>query len=586
MARSAPTRTPSRSRRGLRAGVLVVAAVAVAGWLALAAVQLLRVRADLVAARDALERAARRDSPRDLVDGVPVPILREAEAQFADARRELDALVLAPARVLPVVGRQLRSLRALAEAGRAVSSTGAAFVDEGRELLRAPRRTGPDRLALLDRFEALARRTDGALSDVDLGPREGLVAPLARARNELIDRLGELRTGLSRGMAGARGARSLLAGPSRYLLLVGNNAEMRAGSGMFLLAGPLDAEGGRLRLGELRSVTDVVVPSGAVAAPGDIAARWGWLTPTEEWRSLMLSPRFDANAQMAAAMWEAAGQGRVDGVLAVDAVFLQEVMRATGPAVVDGRTIRAGDALREVLHDQYVRFGATERAARQESTKRLARAVFDALDAGRWDAVALVQAMQVTSRGRHLMAWSKRAEEQAGWEAAAVAGRVGPDSLLVALMNRGGNKLDPYLRVSADLSLRRGPAATEGVLTVRVRNTVGPGEPVTIAGPTPENPAGYGVYTGILAVTLPREAREGRIDGVGSLAVAGPDGPTRVVGAQVVVRPGEELVRVVRFRLARHGSLRIEPAARVPALAWVVDGRQLGAPQGVVGVRW
>ncbi|MES4792354.1 MAG: hypothetical protein C4321_04635, partial [Chloroflexota bacterium] len=194
-------------------------------------------------------------------------------------------------------------------------------------------------------------------------PREGLVAPLARARNDLIDRLTEVRTGLQRGIAGAEAARSVLGGPSRYLVFVANNAEMRAGSGMFLLVGTLDAVGGRVHLGDLRPVTEVQVRPGAVPLGGDLAGRWGWLAPNQEWRNLMLSPRFDVNAALAAAMWEAAGRGRVDGVLAVDAVFLQEAMRATGPVVVEGRRIGADGALREVLHDQYVRFGEA-RAAR------------------------------------------------------------------------------------------------------------------------------------------------------------------------------------------------------------------------------
>ncbi|MES4792353.1 MAG: hypothetical protein C4321_04630 [Chloroflexota bacterium] len=163
---------------------------------------------------------------------------------------------------------------------------------------------------------------------------------------------------------------------------------------------------------------------------------------------------------------------------------------------------------------------------------------------------------------------------------------MGADSLLVALMNRGGNKLDQFLDVSADiLVVPRGEGA-EGVLTVSVTNRVGPGEPTVVAGPTPENPAGYGVYTGILAVTLPGGARMARIDGVGSLAVAGPDGPTRVVGTQVVVAPGATVRRVVRFELPRHGSVRIEPSARVPAVAWVVQGTDLGRPDGAVRARW
>jgi hypothetical protein len=78
-----------------------------------------------------------------------------------------------------------------------------------------------------------------------------------------------------------------------------------------------------------------------------------------------------------------------------------------------------------------------------------------------------------------------------------------------------------------------------------------------------------GDYVGIVTVNLPGVASRGRFDGVSQLVVAGADGPTRVIGAQVRLARGEQRTLVARFDLpSAHGSLRIETAARSPAEEW------------------
>ena len=57
-------------------------------------------------------------------------------------------------------------------------------------------------------------------------------------------------------------------------------------------------------------------PDDRVPLSGDVADRWGWLAPNREWRNLASSPRFDANAELAAQMWKASTGQDVDGVLA------------------------------------------------------------------------------------------------------------------------------------------------------------------------------------------------------------------------------------------------------------------------------
>ncbi len=91
---------------------------------------------------------------------------------------------------------------------------------------------------------------------------------------------------------------------------------------------------------------------------------------------------------------------------------------------------------------------------------------------------------------------------------------------------------------------------------------------------------------GLISVNLPADAREARIEGENSLAVAGADGPTRVVAASTQIAPEEERTVVVRFTLPYPGgSVRIEPTARVPGVTWT-SGKELWQDGSAHTVRW
>ena len=51
---------------------------------------------------------------------------------------------------------------------------------------------------------------------------------------------------------------------------------------------------GQFDLGPMTDTSPLKVPAGAVPIPGDLAARWGWTDPSQEWRNLAMSPRFAA----------------------------------------------------------------------------------------------------------------------------------------------------------------------------------------------------------------------------------------------------------------------------------------------------
>ena len=556
-------------RRPLAAvGLLLAVWVLVAGW------SLLRATLDLRAGKQAIDAARRKSSAAELVEARPVEDLRRAHRHLLAGHRRLESAALAPVRVLPVIGRQVRSLSALSGAAATVADAGASGVARARGILGPAARTGDDKATAARDLADVAADTVGRIDDVDLGPSRGLFGPIARVRADMSEKLAGARTGLLRSAAGGRAVAALLAGPRRYLVLAANNSEMRAGSGMFLQIGELETEGGELHLANIETAGAYPVPPGSVPLEGDLRDRWGWLHPNDDWRQLMLSPRFDVQAPLAARMWAATGRPPVDGVLVLDPVAFSGVLRATGSVESEGRTVTAESVVQELLHDQYVRYTADEADRRREGLGQLARAAFAALEQGGWSVADLARGLLPAVDGRHVLAWSARPDEQADWAAAGVDGALRPDSLLLGLSNRGANKLDYFQRIRSDLGVEAAGDRTLVTLRVTLHNTVPTGEPSYVAGDNENTGAGEGGYLGIFTVNVPGAARNVRIDGVDELAVAGPDGPTQVVGFQLVVPRDETRTIVVRFHLpGTGGRIHVEPSARVPGVEWTTAGQ-------------
>ncbi|HEX2193250.1 MAG TPA: DUF4012 domain-containing protein [Acidimicrobiales bacterium] len=559
--------------------VLAALGIAVTGWA-------LAWSADaLVAGRDAID-SVRAAEAADFIEGRPLPDLRRARRHLLDADERLRGPLLAPVRAMPVVGRQLRSLATVSRAAAAVAGTGVTSLTRAREVIGDGDVEGRASGLVALELSAVAADTRGELQGLDLGPARGLLGPVADARRELDDQLADLDAALERGAAGGRALATLLAGPRRYLVVAANNAEMRAGSGMFLSLGELETGGDALRLGEMQPAELLPVPQGAVPLEGDLRDRWGWLSPTEDFRNLMLSPRFDAQAPLAARMWQATGHAPVDGVISLDPVALKGMLAATGPVVVEGREFDVDSVLQELLHDQYVRFSREATPERRQQLGKLARAVFERLGAGGLSVPELARGLLPAIEGRHVLAWSARPDEQQDWAVAGVDGSLTADSLLVAVNNRGGNKLDQFLDVSSGLEVAE--AGRDTLLTVRVtlRNRTPTGEPRYIAGPAEGSGVGEGVYLGIVSLSLPGAALDAYVEGEREVAVAGPDGPGQVIGLQLAVGRGEQRTVVVRFRLpGRDGSVVVEPSARVPAITWT-SGRLRWADSARHVVSW
>lgn len=555
-----------------------VAAALVLAWLALAAVQLLHGISEARQGLAEVQQAKAQLSASDLVAQAPAVPLAAANRSFSSAHGALTSPALAPFEIVPVLGRQLRAVQDLSGAAGQATGVAVGSVDALKLVLDTPHTAGPDRITVLRRLSVLAATTDQRLERIDPGPGKALVGPVASKYNEFVGDLDQARTTLSNASQASAAIAGILQGPQQYLVLMANNAEMRAGSGMFLEAGVLSSNNGSLQLGDLVPTADIPLSPGEVTVNAELERNWGFLSPGVDWRNLGLTPQFDVNGQLAASMWQAQTGQHVDGVMAVDVVALTQLLAVTGPVTLpDGKVINSSNAEQFLLHDQYngLSYTGTNAAesAREEQQGELAVAEFNALDTESLDLKTLSDALAGMVAGRHILVWSADPATQASWQATGVAGTLSADSTLVALLNRGGNKLDPYLQVSCTLQIAgQGGSGTTGTLTVRMVNTTPPGQGY-IGGPFPGLGTVYGEYPGLLAVNLPAVARHLRLTEGEPAAVLGAEGPAWVLVTPVDIKAGQSETDVIHFDLPASGSTTVLSSARVPGESWNYDGK-------------
>ena len=523
-----------------------------------------------------LETVRTTTDPSTLTASTTEASLNRASTEFAAAHADLSDPWMVPASWLPVVGRQLRSARSLSSAAQQVSVIGSGFLGQVHNVLDQAHGAGPQRVQSLQRLSVLSRSAARQLAAVDTGPSQALVAPLARKHDQFVRQLDDARNRLVKAAGVSSVTARILAGPQTYLVLAGNNAEMRAGSGAFLEVGTAATADGSVHLGTFGPSGQLSLSPGQVGVNADLQRNWGWLLPGVDWRNLGLTPQFDVTAEMAAQMWSVRTGQQVNGVLALDIAGLRQIMTATGPVQVGSLTLDAGNVEQYLLHDQYAGLSdnSTGDAAREDALGAIASSVLRQLQGQSTNLRTLATAVSGAVSGRHLMVWSSNPKDQAAWVAAGVSGTLSPTSLDVNVISQGGNKLDQYLPVSVQVTTRPERSGTAVTLTTTLTNRTPDGQSQFIAGPFPGLPLAYGDYSGVVAENLPLAARNVTMTGAGPKSANGVEGPTWLVAAPIVVHQGGSATVVVHFRLpAAHGAMSVVPSARVPAESWTVAGR-------------
>jgi len=453
--------------RGLRIGLLALVVLLLFAGLLIR--DIVRIRNDVKAGQSRLSH----------LQLTQLESHQTVEASFGTADRRLreaasvarDSPWLKLLTPLPKAGRQIHAVRDLTTAAAQVADIGYHAATAARAQLDAPR-TGPaDRLRLIDSLQHEMTVAAARLAQVQVGAPGHLTGSLAGGRAELVAKLAQARTQLADGLQLTTTLRSMLAGPRTYLVLAGNNAEMRAG-GIATAAGLVRFNAGDLVTGKFIPTFELYLPGDKAApVPPDLADLYRRQAIGQEWRETNTSPNWPAVARIYSQMSAKSPLGHVDGVLFVDVVTLRSLLQVVGPVTVDGASYTAANVEQKLLFDNYVRYPTLDtNNVRRDVQSQVANDAFAALRSGSFSLPGLAKALGEDIKGRHLLAWSTNPAEQAMWTKLAADGTIGPNDLMVTVQNDNASKLDYFIDPTVDLNIVQQSDHQQVDMTVTVNN--------------------------------------------------------------------------------------------------------------------
>ncbi|HEV7524942.1 MAG TPA: DUF4012 domain-containing protein [Acidimicrobiia bacterium] len=494
-------RAPARIRRVALISAAVVGTLALAAILA-SAYAVARSRSLLetgeTAARAGVDAARSGDRVAAADD------FAEAGKRFDAAANRLGSWMTLPARQLPIVGPQMRTLDTIARLG-------ARTIPLARS---AATNINPDRLRLVNgrldlatlasyrpTFDRLAAQTRLVRTELGRLPRTWLIPALERQlvrfeatviRADESAQTADEAVRLAPALLGGSGVRT-------YFVAFVTPAEARGSGGLMANYGILTASGGRLRLGKVGRGPDLNFGTRPkhLTGPAEYLARYGKFQPAQTWENVTMSPDFPSVAQVMAQLYPQSGGTRVDGVISVDPYAMAQLLSLTGPVRVAGIpvTLDANNAVSFLLRDEYTLI--TDPILRSNLLGDVARAVFDRLTTGQSAQPSrMAQALSAVTRTENLALWFRDSSEQQfvrriGADAGLPAVR--GDSFGVIVQNGGGNKIDNFLqrtvRYAATVTAATGAVRTHAVVALHNSSPTS-GVPLYVIGNALGQPAG------------------------------------------------------------------------------------------------
>jgi hypothetical protein len=476
-------RLPAAQRTALLAASRYVGGAAILAVVAVA-LTLLLVQGDLDGAVGHAERGLELANDGD-VDGAQEQFGR-ARDRFARSHAALSGWWLAPARVLPIVGPNLRATADLSGAGAGVSAA-ALTVAESADPNRLRVSDGSiDLTALSDTEDSLLAAIDvidQAIATVDTVRSPWLLTPLANRIDSLRVTLADAADPARDLITIVRTAPAMLGaeGPRTYLILLTAPSETRGLGGFVGNYGLLVVDDGRIRL-ETVGRPDELPGQGerALSGPADYLARYYRYVPEMWIKNVTASPDFPTVAAVATELFAESGVEPIDGVIVADPAAIAALLSVTGPVELPDLPYPLdGDSVEQYLHtDQYFLF--VNLSKRHDVLEELVRTAFDQLTTGtNVNPRALIDAFAPVVAERRLILWSHHEADldlvrQVGLDGSFPRpGEVG-DLISVRTANTNGNKIDAFLRrdISYAVDLDADGALTATAVVTLTNNAV------------------------------------------------------------------------------------------------------------------
>lgn len=238
-------------------------------------------------------------------------------------------------------------------------------------------------------------------------------------------------------------------GPKNYLLIVQNNAEIRASGGLPGAVSLVRADHGKLTMvkqvpgSHFGDSGDPVLPLTKVERQlyGDQLATY--------FLDANFTPDFARSSDLWKARWQQDQGGKVDGVLSLDPVTLSYILKATGPVKAGDLTLNSDNAVKTLLSEVYAKF--PDPAMQDEVFRGVAGAVFDKVAKSAGNPQELIAALSRGAKEHRVYVHSFDPAVQEQLNGSAVSGTFVTDAtknpqVNVTVNDTTGAKMSYYLR--------------------------------------------------------------------------------------------------------------------------------------------
>ena len=281
-----------------------------------------------------------------------------------------------------------------------------------------------------------------------------------------------------------------------YLVLAMSNVEIRACGGFPGSRGVMSVTDGKLELGDFVKVDMMKEPLSPLPITDEEAnlftTGWGltgFNTLGYTMGDVTMTPDYPRAAQLASDMQKAIVGDDIDGVFAVDPVFLQYMLGVVGGTQLpDGTVVDGSNAVKVLLHDIYWNYPVEEQDA---IFAAVAGSAFNKIvdELGSSDITKIAAAIEKgASEGRILM-YSRNDDEEKAAKALGISGALQTDTseapiLGVYVNNYSYSKMDWFLdkRVTIDSSVENADGSTTYRVTTSLKNTMTPQEKAEMPG--------------------------------------------------------------------------------------------------------
>ena len=359
---------------------------------------------------------------------------------------------------LPVVRDQVEGLRDLTEVTDRLGD--AARTPPRRSTWTCSERGASPQRGSICSTPCSARLDDieGTVADLDVGAEGDLLGPLANARQRVVAELDRVPERLDEARGYVGGLRRLLAGPSRYLLLGANNAEMRGGAGMPLSAGVVTIENGDIDFGDFTQLAYQNLGEPACRLPSALAGHLSALALRAQ------LPRDGGVAELPVTgpMYRAHGPERR---VRRGGRRARGRRRRAAPSPRGHRTCRAGRC--HLRRRERRAEGPQRELPRVRHHRRPRRPGRAAVGAGQADLRGVQGARGTRRHTRHCPPGGGQRSPphrplgdpavQTLWESIGADGSLNPFGLMVTAQNVAANKLDWYIDPKVTLNVLEAP---------------------------------------------------------------------------------------------------------------------------------